>query len=54
MNDEVMIRLAVPEDAQELVNIYSPYVEQTAVSFEYEPPRSFSSALRGIAISFPI
>ena len=55
MNDEVMIRLAVPEDAQELVNIYSPYVEQTAVSFEYEPPtvEEFQQRIEGYRHKFP-
>lgn len=34
----VQIRMAVPEDAEELLNIYSPYVRQTAITFEYEVP----------------
>ncbi len=32
------IRIASPQDARELLSIYSPYVEKTAVSFEWETP----------------
>ena len=38
MNRTVMIRLATPEDAAEILKIYAPYVENTAISFEYEVP----------------
>ena len=31
-------RIAAPDDAPALVNIYAPYVEQTAISFEYDVP----------------
>ena len=36
--NDIAIRLAVPEDAPELLAIYTPYVEDTAITFEYEPP----------------
>ncbi|MGN0304966.1 MAG: GNAT family N-acetyltransferase [Lachnospiraceae bacterium] len=32
------IRIAVKEDAKELLALYTPYVEQTAITFEYEAP----------------
>lgn len=32
------IRLATPEDAPALLAIYAPYVENTAITFEYEVP----------------
>ena len=32
------IRMAKPEDAAQLKEIYAPYVEKTAITFEYEPP----------------
>lgn len=35
---EVVIRTAQPQDAQELLAIYAPYVERTAITFEYEVP----------------
>ena len=38
MNRTVMIRLATPEDAAEILKIYAPYVVNTAISFEYEVP----------------
>ena len=33
-----MIRIAAIEDVPEMLAIYAPYVENTTVSFEYEPP----------------
>ena len=38
MNRTVMIRLATPEDAAEMLKIYAHYVANTAISFEYEVP----------------
>ena len=32
------IRVATPQDAKAIQAIYAPYVEQTAVTFEYEAP----------------
>ena len=34
----VAIRMATPGDAADLLAIYAPYVERTAVSFEWEVP----------------
>lgn len=36
--ENVHIRAAVPGDAPELLRIYAPYVEQTAITFEYDVP----------------
>lgn len=33
-----MIRMATPEDAAEIADIYAPYVRDTAISFETVPP----------------
>lgn len=38
MSDSVSIRAAVPEDAAALLAIYAPYVEHTAITFEYDVP----------------
>ena len=35
---DIRVRVAKLEDAGELLKIYAPYVENTAISFEYEPP----------------
>jgi len=35
---EIIIRPVTPEDAEELVSIYAPYVLETAVTYEYEVP----------------
>lgn len=36
--NEVKIRVAATEDAEELLEIYRPYVEKTAISFEWDVP----------------
>ncbi len=36
--DNIEIRLAKADDAEELLDIYRYYVENTAISFEYETP----------------
>lgn len=38
MKKETIIRVAKKEDAKSLLRIYSYFVEQTAISFEYEVP----------------
>lgn len=32
------IRMAIPDDAERLLEIYTPYVKDTAITFEYEVP----------------
>ena len=34
----IRIRMAVEEVAEDMLRIYAPYVEQTAITFEYETP----------------
>lgn len=38
MKEELTIRVAKPEDAKGLLEIYAPYVEKTAITFEYGVP----------------
>ena len=40
------IRLAKPSDARSLLDIYAPYVENTAITFEYEVPTIEDFAIR--------
>jgi len=35
---DIQIRPAAPEDARSLLAVYAPYVEGTAITFEYEVP----------------
>ncbi len=44
--DKIAIRIARAEDAEELLGIYAPYVERTAVTFEYEAPSAEEFANR--------
>ncbi|WP_099205245.1 GNAT family N-acetyltransferase [Scatolibacter rhodanostii] len=55
MNPNVTIRMATEEDAQELLSIYSPYVTQTAISFEYDVPsiNEFAERIRNTLKKYP-
>ena len=49
------IEKATEADAPELLEIYGPYVEQTAISFEYEVPslEEFRGRIRSISQKYP-
>lgn len=51
----IEIRDAVADDAERLAEIYSFYVINTAVSFEYEPPSAdeFKSRIESISRDYP-
>ncbi|MCR5502691.1 MAG: GNAT family N-acetyltransferase [Lachnospiraceae bacterium] len=55
MNKEPIIREAKPEDAERLAGIYSYYVTNTAVSFEYNAPsvEEFETRIRKIGAKYP-
>ncbi|GEM_PF-4371883 len=48
--DRYIIRLALPEDSDEILRIYAPYIEKTAYTFEYEVPdkEEFKDRVLGI------
>ena len=50
MKEELTIRVAKPEDAKGLLEIYAPYVEKTAITFEYGVPseKEFAGRIRHI------
>lgn len=51
----VRIREATPKDAEALVEIYAPYVRETAVTFEYDVPSvaEFSGRIERVLEKFP-
>ena len=55
MNTMIKIREATAEDAARLVEIYSYYVLNTAVSFEYEVPsvEEFTERMRNVMKKYP-
>lgn len=55
MPQTIEIRPAVPEDAQAILHIYAPYVEQTAITFEYTVPSldEFSGRIRSLRAVYP-
>ena len=44
--DNIKLRMATVDDAEELLQIYKPYVENTAITFEYEVPDNVEFAQR--------
>ena len=56
MNDHTLqIRMAATADAEELLNIYAPYVLKTAITFEYDVPsvEEFRSRIADTLTRFP-
>ncbi len=55
MNTELKIREAQLEDAPRLVEIYAPYITETAVSFEYEVPtvEEFQDRIKNVKQKYP-
>lgn len=55
MSEEYDIRPAVPEDAEALLEIYAPYVKNTAITFECEVPdiEEFRERIRKVTKKYP-
>lgn len=55
MNEAIIIREAAKKDAGKLLDIYSYYVEHTAISFEYEVPSTeeFESRMENTVKEYP-
>lgn len=54
-NTFITMRTATLSDAQALLNIYSPYVEHTAITFEYDVPsvEEFASRIKNTLQKYP-
>ena len=52
---KIRIRTAGPDDAEQLLAIYAPYVEKTAITFEYDVPdvEEFRDRIRRILKRYP-
>ncbi len=52
---DTKIRIALPTDAPELLNIYAPYVENTPITFEYTVPsvEEFEQRIRNTLQRYP-
>lgn len=55
MNAQLKIREATLDDAARLVEIYAPYITETAVSFEYDVPTvdEFKGRIKNIKEKYP-
>ena len=53
--DTITIRTAQLSDAPEILKIYAPYIENTAITFEYEVPstREFEGRISGTLKKYP-
>ena len=53
--DTITIRTAQLSDAPEILKIYAPYIENTAITFEYEVPstREFEGRIAGTLKKYP-
>ena len=53
--DNITLRIASPADAEALLQIYAPYVRETAITFEYEvpSPEEFQSRIRRTLEKYP-
>ena len=51
----MIIRTVTEKDAHELLEIYRPYVEDTAITFEYDVPsvEEFAERIRRISAKYP-
>ena len=51
----ITLRFATVQDAPVLAEIYAPYVRETAISFEYEPPshEEFAGRIREVLERYP-
>ncbi|MHC1723101.1 MAG: N-acetyltransferase family protein [Aminipila sp.] len=55
MNTNISIRMATEADAEELLEIYAPYVTNTAITFEYDIPTvdEFAQRIRNTLKRYP-
>ena len=55
MSENIVIRLAVPEDVEAILNIYAGYIRNTVITFEVEVPtvEEFQKRMEQIQEQFP-
>ena len=55
MKNKIKLRIASPEDARKLRDIYAPYVKKTAITFEYDVPtvKEFKNRIKTTLENYP-
>ena len=55
ISNNIIVRMATEADAEELLNIYAPYVTDTAITFEYDIPSvaEFSQRIKDTLQMYP-
>ena len=53
--NNITIRTVTPDDARQLLDIYTPYVLHTAITFEYQPPtiEEFTRRIQNTLTRYP-
>ena len=52
---DITLRMATPQDAEKMLAIYTPYIENTSITFEYVPPtvKEFTHRVERILPQYP-
>lgn len=55
MNNNITVRVVSVKDAKALLDIYTPYVKDTAITFEYEVPtlKEFEERISNTLTKYP-
>lgn len=55
MKEEIRVRTATRQDAEALLQIYAPYVKNTAITFEYDVPtvEEFAGRIDSVLTRYP-
>lgn len=55
MKNDVILRIAIPDDTEALLKIYAPYIKETAITFEYSVPgvAEFRSRIENTLKKYP-
>ncbi len=52
---DIHIRVTTKQDAKALLDIYAPYIEKTAITFEYDVPsvQEFANRIQHTQLKYP-
>ena len=55
MKEEIRVRTVTRQDAEALLQIYAPYVKNTAITFEYDVPtvEEFAGRIDSVLTRYP-
>ncbi len=55
MKNDIIIRMATPEDAEKILAVYAPYILETGITFEYDVPsvEAFRARIENVLRRYP-